>query len=408
MGLQTGLFAANNAAGNPAELNKRSFAGQILRRYPNGSAPMFALTSQSGKSKAMASTHGYFSKTMTFLVVITTATQLAGDATFAVLPSTPGVTPGMLFWNNRTFEVIRVLTVPSLTSWTVTRAFGRVAAAAVNVGDRWVQAGTAYEEGSNRPTARRLDTQYIPNYTQIFRNAWALTDTARASYTEMAGISNVAENKNDCAMFHSVDIESAMIFSQPKMDTTGATPIHATQGIMDAMRQYVAGNVNAAAATTNFDQLVALVEPAFTYSTNLGNAKNRTAFCDAVGMRVLNAIGRKSGQVQMTTKETSFGMRYTEFAFYKGTIDLIEHPLLNGLSFAATGMMLVMDMPALKLAYMDGRDTVHENYGMTGTNGNAPDSGQDAQGGSLLSELAVELINPAACALVTGLTAGIA
>lgn len=406
MGLQTGLFAANNAAGNPAELNARSFAGQMLRRFPNGSAPMFALTSQSGKSKAKASTHGYFSKTMTFLVVTTTATQLVGDTTFAAWPSTPGITVGMLFWNARTFEVIRITAVNSLVSVTCTRGFGRVAAAAVNVADKWVQAGTAFEEGSNRPTARRLDTQYIPNYTQIFRNAWALTDTARASYTEMPGVSNIAENKNDCAMFHSVDIESAMIFSQPKMDVSGATPIHATQGIMDAMRQYAAANVNAAAATTNFDQLVALVEPAFLYSTNLGNAKNRMGFCDAVGMRVLNAIGRKSGQVQMTTKETRFGMRYTEFAFYKGTIDLVEHPILNGLSYAATGMMLVMDMPALKLAYMDGRDTIHENYGVAGNGRN--DSGQDSQGGSLLSELAVELINPAACALVTSLTLGVA
>lgn len=404
MGLQTGLFAANNAAGNPAELNKRSFAAQILRRYPNGSAPMFALTSQSGKSRAMSSTHGYFSKTLTFLVVTTTGTQLVGDTTFT-WPATTGVVVGQLFWNNRTFEVIRITAVNSATSFGVTRGFGRVAAAAVNVGDKWVQAGSAYEEGSNRPTARRLDTQYVPNYTQIFRNAWALTDTARASYTEMAGVSNIAENKADCAMFHSVDIESALIFSQPKMDTAGATPIHSTQGVMDALRQYVSGNVNAAGGTTNFDQLVALVEPAFTYTTNIGNAKNRTAFCDAVGMRVLNAIGRKSGQVQMTTKETSFGMRYTEFAFYKGTIDLIEHPLFNGL--AQTGTMLVMDMPALKLAYMDGRDTVPETYGVSpGTQ--SADNGQDAQGGSLLSELAVELINPASCCLVTGLTSGIA
>ena len=88
------------------------------------------------------------------------------------------------------------------------------------------------------------------------------------------------------------------------------------------------------------------------------------------------------------------------------TINLVEHPLMNGLGL--TGNLLVMDMAALKLAYMDGRDTVAEHYGMVGTSGNAPDSGQDAQGGSLLSELAVELINPAACALVTGLTSGIA
>lgn len=403
MGLQTGLFAANNAAGNPTELNARSFAGQILRRYPNGSAPMFALTSQSGKSRAKASTHGYFSKTLTFLVVTTTATIADGVISSFTWPSTPGITVGMLFWNNRTFEVIRVTAVNSLTSYTVTRGFGRVAGAAVNIGDKWVQAGTAFEEGSNRPTARRLDTQYIPNYTQIFRNAWALTDTARASYTEIAGISNIAENRNDCAMFHSIDIESAMIFSQPKMDTSGSTPVHATQGILDAMRQYASTNVNAAGGSTNFDQLVALVEPAFQYSTNLGHAKDRMAFCDAVAMRVLNAIGRKSGQIQMTTKETSFGMKYTEFMFYKGTISLVEHPLLNGL--AQTGTMLVMDMPCLKLAYMEGRDTVPEYYSpLAGSQ--SGDNGIDAQGGSLLSELAVELTNPAGCALVTGLTLG--
>ena len=64
MALATGLFNINT--GNPAELNVRSFAGQILRRFPNGSAPMFALTSQTGRSKAKQSTHGYFTKVMTF------------------------------------------------------------------------------------------------------------------------------------------------------------------------------------------------------------------------------------------------------------------------------------------------------------------------------------------------------
>lgn len=403
MGLATGLFNANT--GNPAELNQRSFAGQILRRFPNGSAPMFALTSQSGKSRAKSSTHGYFSKTMTFMVITMATTALVGDATLT-WPSTTGVTVGMTFWNNRTFEVVRITAINSGTVVAVTRAFGRVAAAAVNNGDKWIQSGTSFEEGSNRPTARRLDTQYIPNYTQIFRNAWALTDTARASYAEM-GISNIKENKDDCAMFHSVDIESAMIFSQPKMDTSGATPIHATQGILDALRQYASSNVNAAASTTNFDQLVALVEPAYLYSTNLGNAKVRVGFCDNVAMRVLNAIGRKSGQIQMTTMENKFGMKYTNFEFYNGSIEMVIHPLFNGLS--QTGTMLLMDMPALKLAYMDGRDTVPEAYGVTASQqGQVGDGGIDAQGGSLLSELAVELINPYSCALVTGLTAGIA
>ena len=91
--------------------------------------------------------------------------------------------------------------------------------------------------------------------------------------------------------------------------------------------------------------------------------------------------------------------------FYKGTIVLIEHPLMNALATAATGSMLVLDLPALKLAYMDGRDTVAEEYNVQGAK---VENGTDGVGGSLTSELAVELINPYSCVYVTGLTAGAA
>lgn len=401
MALATGMF--NALTGNPAELNARSFASQILRRFPNGSAPMFALTSMMGRSKAKASSHGYFSKTMSFLVITMVATALVGDTVFT-WPSTAGVTKGMTFMNRRTREVVRVSAVNSSTVVAVTRAFGRVAAAAVNTLDIWVNIGTAFEEGSDRPESRRLSTEYVSNYTQIFRNAWALTDTARASYAEM-GISNVSETKNDCAMFHSVDIETTILWGQAKMDTTGATPIHATQGVIDAMEQYCPENTNTAGSTTTFDQLVALVEPAFKYSTNLGNSKERIGFGDAQAMRVLNAIGRKSGQIQMMTSQTQFGMKYTSFQFFKGSIDLVEHPLMNEL--APAGTLLVMDMSALKLAYMEGRDTVPEDYGVI--NGQQRDSiGKDAVGGSLTTELAVELVNPYSCCLVEGLISGVA
>lgn len=399
MPLPTGIFSTNN--GNPAELNARSFAGQILRRFPNGSAPMFALSSQAGKSKAKSSTHGYFSKTMSFIRV-TSGAQLVGDTTFTAISTTAGMVPGMILFNPRTKENIRILTVPTGVSLTVTRGFGRIAAAAINAADVLFLVGTAFEEGSNRPTARRLSTVYVPNYTQIFRNAWAITDTARASMAEM-GYVNIAEDRKDCAMYHSVDIEGAIIWGQPKMDTSGNTPIHATQGVIDAIEQYAPANTNTAGATTTYSQLVALMEPAFQYSTDMSNAKERVAFCDNTAMKVFNDIGRLSGQVQINNAQTSFGLRFTQFNFYNGTINLITHPLFNGLSL--TGTALIMDMPALKLAYMEGRDTKPEDYGV---GGKSADNGQDAVGGSLTTELAVELINPYACALVDGLTAGVA
>lgn len=398
MGLATGIFNVNT--GNPTELNKRSFASTLLRLFPNGSAPLFALSSQTGKAKAVSSTHGYFNRSMTFQT-FTALAQLVGDTTWTQT-STAGIVPGMLFYNQRTKEIVRVLTVPSSTTMTVTRGFGRVAAAAVNAGDKLIQAGTAYEEGSNRPTSRRLTTVYVPNYTQIFRNAWAVTDTARASAVE-AGFGNVAENRRDCSLFHATDIESAIIWGQPKMDTTGPTPVHATQGILDAMAQYAPANVNAAAATTNYTQLVTLMEPAFQYSTDLANPKERVLFGDSTALKVITDIGRLSGQVQLTPQTTKFGMKFTEFQFYKGSVMLVEHPLLNGIG--ASGLAIVLDMPSLQLAYMNDRDTKSEEYNLGGAH--TPDNGQDAQGGSLTTELAVELVNPYACAVVTGLTQGV-
>lgn len=392
---QTGVF--NAIQGNPSQLNADSFASLILRRFPNGSAPIFGLTSQAGRSRAKSTSHGYFSKTMLF-VTVTSSAALVGDTSLTV-SSTTGITPKMVLQNMRTKENVRVESVTSGTVLAISRAFGRVAAAAVNASDKWIQVGTAFEEGSNRPTARRMSTVYVPNYTQIFRNAWALTDTARASVAEM-GYSNIAESRQDCMAFHSVDIESAIVWGQPKMDTTGSTPVHATQGIIDAMEQYAPDNTNAAAATTTYEQLVALVEPAFTSTANVGNPKGRVLFGDNKAIKVITDVGRKSGQVQIMQNETQFGMKFTSFTMYQGTVDLVIHPLFNGLGLEGTA--LIMDMPALKLAYMDGRDTKPEEYN---TSGKLVESGVDAVGGSLTTELAVELINPYACALVTGLTA---
>jgi len=395
MALATGIFSTPQ---NPAELNQRSFASTILRRFPNGSAPLFAMTSQSGKAQAKTSTHGYFSKTMTFISQVLAAGVLIGDGSI-VVPSTVGMTVGMVLFNPRTRENVRITAVTDATTIAVTRAFGRVAAAAMNIGDTLFQIGTAFEEGSNRPVSRRLTTTYVANFTQIFRNAWALTDTARASLSE-AGYDNVAEDRKECALFHSVDIETAIIWGQAKMDTTGATPIHATQGIIDALEQYAPGNTNTAAATTTYAQLVAMVETAFQYSTDIGNPTERIGYVDSVAMKVLHDIGRLYGQVEITQNETSFGMQFSSFKFYKGTIHLKEHPLFNGLG--RSGTLLMVEPAALKLAYLSGRDTKAEDYGM---GGKVVENGVDAVGGSLTTEFAVELINPYSCALVEGLTA---
>lgn len=398
MSIYSGVF---NVTKNPSELNARSFAATILRRFPNGSAPLFGMTSMTGKARAKDVTHGYFTKTMVFSRVVTSAAYAAGETTLSVV-STTGIVPGMVLHNATTGENLRVLTVPSATSITVTRAFGRIALANIASGATLVVVGNAHAQGSARPTPRSIQAVYVSNFTQIFRNAWALTDTARSSYAEM-GYSNIAENKQDCSTFHSTDIEAALFFGQAKMDTSGTQPIHATQGIIDAVTQHASANVNTAASTTTYDELVGYVEGAFQYSTSLGESKTRALFGDSQAIKVLNAIGKKYvGDVTVTQAENSFGMVFNKFRFYKGEIMMIEHPMFNGLN-VQPGLAVIVDLPAIKMAYMDGRDAKIENYGVGGTNSDG--SGIDSQGGSLTSEFALELINPASCAVIRGLTA---
>lgn len=400
MGFYSSVF---NTTVNPPELNKRSFAATMLRLFPDGAAPIFALTSQTGRSRAISSTHGYFTKTLVFAsAILAMAGGAAAGITTLDINANTSLTPNMVLYVPRTKENIRVVSIVSPTQITVTRAFGRVAAAALVNLDVMVAIGSAFPEGSPRPTPRGLTVVYVPNFTQIFRNAWAVTDTARASATEM-GFTNIAESKKDCALLHSVDIEAAILFGQPKMDTTGAQPLHATQGIIDAIEQYAPLNVTTAGATTTMSQLETALEPAWTYSHDLGDSRQRVAYGGSVAMKVFNQIARLNGTVQIMPGQNSFGFRFKTFEFYKGTLNLIEHPLLNGLP-GMSKMMVVVDMPALKLAYMEGRDTRAEEFGGSMSHNNA--NGVDADGGSLTTEFAVELLNPAGCAIIYNLTAG--
>jgi len=108
--------------------------------------------------------------------------------------------------------------------------------------------------------------------------------------------------------------------------------------------------------------------------------------------------------VEITSSETTFGLAFTTIKFYKGTIRLIEHPMFTDLP-ALAGTMVVIDLPAIRLAYMEGRDAKTEEYGI---GGKPALQGEDSVGGSLTSEFACETVNPASCGVISGLTAGAA
>ncbi len=399
-----GILSQGLGINATTDLVKKSFSSMITRLMPNGSAPLFGLTSMLKDEVAVQTEHGFFTKTMIFpSVTASGAGELIGATTFTNMVSTAQLIPGMILLNPLTRELILVNTVVSATSITVTRAFGTVAAVAIAANQVLYQVGTAFEEGSARPTAMNISAVRVTNYTQIFRNSWALTDSARATQV-IAGETTLSESRGECAAFHASDIERAIFFSQKFSGTKNNAPIRQMDGLINQVTVNAAANVNTAAATTNYTQLEALLDPVFNVTTDPKVANERVLFVGGAAKRVLNNIGRLNGTYQLVDGQTSYGLQFSSFKTSRGTFRMIEHPMFNSnVTWAA--MAVAVDLSSFNLAYLGDRKTVASEFG---TNGQALENGIDAVGGSLTTELTCLVKNPAANAVIYGLTAAAA
>lgn len=381
----------------------KSFAGMITRLMPNGAAPLFGMTSMLESETATQIEHGFFTKTMIFPELTLNAAVADGAATTFTVTSTTNITPGMMMRSQATGEVVIINTVPNSTSVTVTRGVGTVAAAAISNSTKLYQIGNAFEEGSNRPTALSIQAVRVTNLTQIFRNSWALTDTARAVQV-IAGDSNEAESRSECAAFHAADIEKAIFFGQKFSGTRNGQPFRTMDGLINQVTTNAAANITTAGGTTNYTQLEAALDIVFNVTTDPKVANERLLFVGGVAKRVLNNIGRLNGTYQLVDGQTSYGLQFSSFKTARGTFRMIEHPLFNSNTDWAK-MAVAVDLTSFKLAYLGDRKTKSSEYG---ADGKALENGADAIGGSLTTELTALVKNPQANAVIYGLTAAAA
>lgn len=400
--MAVGLISSASA---PQNLNAISFAQAITRLMPNGTAPLFGLTSLLQDETASNIEHGYFTKTMIFPAVKINngAGYLAGDTAFTVDAYTD-VIPGDLLLNERTGEVMLVLTTPSGTSVTVQRAVGTTAAAAINDNDDLRTIGNAFEEGSVRPSAVSiLATRYV-NYTQIFRNSWAVTKTA-AAIPQIAGSGHVSESKQDCAALHATAIEKALFFGEKYMGTKNGQPFHTMEGVIPRIKAAAPGNVTTLGATTNWTQFEAALDVTLQTVTDPKGGNIRTMFVGGTARRVIHNIARLNADYTITTMESSWGLQIDKIRAPRGTFEIIEHPLFNayGASSAWAKMAVIMDLNAFSMAYL--RKTSDANYNAAGA---LVDNGVDAEGGTLTTELTCTIKNPAAFGVIYNFTAAAA
>jgi len=403
--MSVGIFSTGQLT---QDLARKSFAGMITRLMPNGNAPLFGMTSMLETETAVQIEHGFFTKTMLFpQLQLSAAGQLAADTTFTVV-STVNVLPGMIMTVPTTGENVIINNVISPTTVSVARGVGTVAAANIGANAFMYQVGNAYEESSLRPNSLIINPVRITNLTQIFRNTWAISETIRA--TEMiAGETNIAESRIDCAAFHSKDIETGLFFGQKSQGTRNGQPFRTMDGLINIVGNiayypsyYSAPNVYTAAATTNYTQFEAMFDPLFNQATDPKVANERVLFCGGVAKKIINNIGRLNGTYYMVDGQTSWGLQFSTIKIARGTFRLIEHPLFN--SNSTWGAMAIgVDLSTFRVAYLGDRKTQNREFNSSGDV--AQDNGIDAVGGTLTTEMTCVVKNPPANGVVYGFTA---
>jgi len=405
--MTVGIFNSGNFT---TDLAKKSFAAMITRLMPNGTAPLFGLTSMLTSETAVQTEHGFFTKTMIFpeAKINLAAGYLAGDTT-VIVDSTANLLPGMIMRIERTGENIIINTVNSATTISVTRAVGVTVAAAINDDDDLYQVGNAFEESSTRPSANNIIPVRVTNLTQIFRNTWAISGSAQATQV-IAGEATDAENRQDAAALHAADIEKALFFGQKSQGTRNGQPFRTMDGLIqitETVANYppsYGGEVNSfeADATTNWTQLEGFLDPVFDQATDPKGANERVLFVGGDAKVVLNNIGRLNGTYQLMDGQTNFGLQFSTLTTSRGKFRLIEHPLFNT-NPTWSKMAVGVDLPTFKLAYLAGRKTQNKEFNTSG--GAAQDNGIDAVGGTLTTEVTAVVKNPPANVVIKGLTA---
>lgn len=395
-----------NTATNPTDHAKKSFSAMITRLMPNGQAPLYGITSMLKEETAYQPEHGYFSKTMIFPSVQLAGTQLIGDTNLTVV-SSANILPGMILEadsGTNIREHVLVTAVPDATHVTVVRAVGTVAAAAMSSGIKLWMVGNAYEEASTRPQSLVVVPVRVINYTQIFRNTW-LTSGTSAATAVIAGSSPDAENRQDCAMFHALDIEKALLFGQTYNGTRNSMPFRCMNGLINYITTDAPGNVTALGSTTTWTQWEAAMDPVFNQVTNPKVANERILFVGGQARRVLHSIARLNSSYWINDQTTEWGLQFDVIKIPRGRFNVVEHPLFNAFGSTASWakMAVAVDLSTFGTAYMTGRKTQNREFNMAGT---PVDSGIDAVGGTLTTELTCLVKNVPANGLTTNYTAG--
>jgi hypothetical protein len=272
--------------------------------------------------------------------------------------------PGDSLRNDRTGEVIRIVTVTSDTVFTCTRALGpggtaAGTAAAMNDLDKLLYIGSAYREGAPRSIGVSFNPTKRSNVTQIFRDPVEWTRTA--SKTRLRTGDAMRHDRRRALHKHSLGIERAFWLGTRYETLEAAQPLRTTDGVLNRIP---AGNTaTVTGGVLDMDELESYLATMFAYGSS-----EKLAFGSLATMVKLNALVRKNSSYQWGPNEKEYGMDVKRLFTAAGTLVLTEHPLFGPAGQFLQNDLVLMDTANLKYRYITDT-TLLKDRGDRGTDG---------------------------------------
>lgn len=398
MAVQVGIQGLRTTTNVASNARAEDWRAGILKLFPNGDAPLTALTALMKSKKATDPIFHWWEKDMVqrrFLLganldapAVQTQQTITLDANQM---SAKTLKAGDVLLVEQTGERMYVAVDPSSdTALTVIRGIDNVAPQAVTYAGAGVNPyilviGSAYEEGSMAPTGIGWDPADKSNYTQIFRQTYELTRTT--DQTTLRTGSDYKEGMKDCLEALSIDMERAFWFGKKYATTRNNKPLRFTAGIRDQILSANSANVYAVAGTgeVDADWIFAECEKWFQYGSN-----QKMAFLGNGALLAINNAIRKNVHFNMTSGATSYGMRVKKLETPLGDLILKTHPLFtnvpggttSGTAYPGqTNAMAILDVKDIEYRYL--QDIKKET--------NIQENGQDSKKDGYIAECGLEL-----------------
>lgn len=360
---------------------------------PNGSAPLNALLSMGASEETDDPKYNNFRDELpdrAFKVnngagydASTTTLQLdTGDEVgFVVI--------GTILVNVRTGEMMRATANGNTSNYqvTVARNVGGTSFTILD-NDDIIIAGFADSEGGEAPESISFDATVAYNYTQIFKTAYSVTNTAANTYFRTG--SREDEYATKALKLHMMDIERAMFYSRRhEVNGTSNKPTRYTGGLLTTLTNVTDASTN---STPNriledeFDRL--LIENIFAWGS-----KEKVVFCGAKVAGHIQAFAKNRWQPAQI--DNTYGVNVTGYKTMAGTLMIHLHPQFRQLP-GMDSTAIFLDFPYLKYRYMKGRDThIEQNIQLPG---------QDERKHQYLTECGLELLQDKVHAVIKNWT----